>query len=362
MGSRERVEAAFLHKEPDRTPIFEYILLSPVAESFLGKRYVDFCGQWSMWLALAKEQGYEKSMRQYARERVELAEVLGHDLLYCMLSPTAKEVEQAGQPEKEVPYCEDPVEAVRLRNRSHQTLVREQLDDQRYLGYVYIREEMENRGIDLPIYAPAFTHGVWSDTDLMQTMLLDPGTASEHFSLMTIQALNIIKGYEELGIDIIGIGGDFAGNRPIISPQAYREFIMPEIRTLADTIHKLGRYACNASDGNLWDVLDDFLIGTGVDAYGEVDQGAGMDLARLKKEYGDRIVFVGNMDCGQVLSYESPEAIAKMTIRCLEDGWGGGGHLFTASNAITASVPLPNYLSMLNAYKDFFGLARLKLI
>ncbi|HCS73282.1 MAG TPA: hypothetical protein DIW17_05330, partial [Clostridiales bacterium] len=75
-------------------------------------------------------------------------------------------VEQAGQPEKEVPYCEDPVEAVRLRNRSHQTLVREQLDDQRYLGYVYIREEMENRGIDLPIYAPAFTHGVWSDTDL----------------------------------------------------------------------------------------------------------------------------------------------------------------------------------------------------
>ena len=36
MTSRERIEAALKHEEPDRTPVFEYVLLSPVAVVFVG--------------------------------------------------------------------------------------------------------------------------------------------------------------------------------------------------------------------------------------------------------------------------------------------------------------------------------------
>ena len=212
---------------------------------------------------------------------------------------------------------------------------------------------MARRDLDLPVYAPAFYHGIWTDVDLMQTMLLAPEVAHEHFQLMTALALRHIKQLLLLDIDLIGIGGDFAGNRPIISPDAYHTFIMPELAKLSAAIHAGGKHACNASDGNLWPVIDDFLTGCGVDAYGEIDFGAGMDLRTLKEQFGAQITLIGNMDCGKVLSFSTPDEIARLTVECLEAGWGDGGHLFTASNAITASVPLKHYLAMVNAYRAF---------
>ena len=44
--------------------------------------------------------------------------------------------------------------------------------------------------------------------------------------------------------------------------------------------------------------------------------------------------------------------------RVLEAGTGSGGHILCASNAITASVPLGNYVAAVNAYRDFFALPR----
>jgi uroporphyrinogen-III decarboxylase len=67
------------------------------------------------------------------------------------------------------------------------------------------------------------------------------------------------------------------------------------------------------------------------------------------------------MDCGNALSFEQPGGIKKLTREILEAGWGQGGHIFTASNAITASVPLQNYLAMVNAYREYFQLTELRL-
>jgi uroporphyrinogen-III decarboxylase len=65
------------------------------------------------------------------------------------------------------------------------------------------------------------------------------------------------------------------------------------------------------------------------------------------------------MDCGSLLTFGTQRKIRSATLACLEAGSGGGGHIFCASNAITASVPLANYLAMVNAYRDAFGLPRL---
>jgi uroporphyrinogen-III decarboxylase len=228
-----------------------------------------------------------------------------------------------------------------------------------YLVYHFLREEMRRREVDLPILAPAYFHGIWTDSDLMMVMLLEPEVAREHFALATLRALKVIEDYAGIGIELVGVGGDFAGTRLLISPDSYREFIVPEVRTCAHRIRAAGARAVNASDGDLWKVIEDFLVGCQVDAYLEIDLGAGMDLRRLKSSYGSRITFIGNMDCGKVLSFAAPEQIRALTHEILQAGWGSGGHVFTASNAITASVPLGNYLAMVNAYRDWFGLKRL---
>jgi hypothetical protein len=45
MTSKERIDAALSHKQPDRTPVFEYVLLSPVAEAILGRKFYYYDGE-----------------------------------------------------------------------------------------------------------------------------------------------------------------------------------------------------------------------------------------------------------------------------------------------------------------------------
>lgn len=349
MTSRERIEAALHHREPDRTPIFEYVLLSPVADQLLGRLYA---GDPANWSAIVREKGWEAAVRQNAVDRLDLAMLLGHDMMYVTPNPPPTErVDESAQPRENGP--DDPVEVVRRRNE--QAALSSPPSEDTLLIYIYLKDEMRRRDVDLPILAPAYQHGVWTDVALMQTMVLDPEVAHQHFAMATKQALTRIEKYLALGLDQVGVGGDFAGNRPLISPEAYRTFIVPEVRQLSQRIHQANAHAVNASDGNLWSVMEDFLIGCEVDGYLEIDLHAGMDLRKLKMMYGDRITFYGNLDCGNTLSFGSTEEVREHTIQCLEAGMGNGGHILCASNAIAASVPLENYLAVVNAYRDMFG-------
>ncbi|MBE3131591.1 MAG: hypothetical protein IMZ54_12875, partial [Acidobacteria bacterium] len=87
MTSRERVKAAFDHREPDRTPIFEYVLLPPVAERILGRPFVEYLGGMEPWLAFASEVGFGEALRSYASGRVEIAFRLGHDMICVSPNP-----------------------------------------------------------------------------------------------------------------------------------------------------------------------------------------------------------------------------------------------------------------------------------
>ena len=84
MDSRQRVRAALEHREPDRTPFFEYVLLSPVADALLGRRYA---GDPAHWPALVAELGWEEAVNHNAADRLDLALLLGHDLLYVTPNP-----------------------------------------------------------------------------------------------------------------------------------------------------------------------------------------------------------------------------------------------------------------------------------
>jgi len=359
LTSRERIKSALTHIEPDRTPIFEYVLLSPIANEILGREYIDYAGD-EKWLAFAEETGWEKAIKQYVIDRLDLACKLGHDMLYIVPNPLPHENGTFPSNTSEILSSDDPVERLIERNRKEEQSSIELKDDS-FLVYYYLMDEMHKRSIDLPVLAPAYFHGIWTDADLMQTMILEPDVAKQHFSIVTKKALTWIHKYISIGIEQIGIGGDFAGNRLLISPESYKYYIVPEINKLSTRIHEAGCWAVNASDGNLWPVIDEFLLGCGVDGYLEIDSKAGMDMSKLKKMYGDRITLYGNMDCGNILSFSSVEEIRKYTIECIEAGSGNGGHIFCASNAITESIPVKNYLAMVNTYKEIFNLPILDL-
>lgn len=356
MTSRERVENALNHKQPDRTPMFEYVMLSPMAENFINRPAAYDPANWEMFY---KEKGFEGAVRQAAVDLLDICDIIGHDMIYQIVNPPSTAPSASTNFAFEE-LSDDPVSVIRERNKKKADAA-PIAPDECFLIYEFLIEEMKKRGVDLPIMLPGCTHGIWTDINLMLTMALDAEVAHEHFALCTRSAIALTEKAATYGINQIMVGGDFAGNRLLISPEAYREFIVPEVRKVSRRIHELGGWSMNASDGNLWEVIDDFLIGCEVDGYVEIDDQAGMDFAKLKKDYGDKICLYGNLDCGNVLSFATPEEVAAKTKYCLEAGLGNGGHIFSANNAITGSVPLENYLTAINTYKDFFDLPRLKL-
>ena len=357
MTSSGRVRAALRHEQPDRTPLFEYVLLSPIADMVLGRAYVDYAGEEEKWEKTARARGWKDAVESYVEDRLDLARALGHDMMYVCPNPSPPG--RTTLDEDETPVLPvDPVERVQAAvDREERKPAGPK--EENLLVYLILKEQMSKQDMDLPILAPAYMHGIWTNTDLMQAMLIAPQVARAHFALATRKALAHIEAYAALGIRQFGVGGDFAGNRPLISPALYREFIVPEVRACARRIHELGGWAVNASDGDLWSVIDDFLIGCEVDGYLEIEMRAGMDMRRLKKAYGDRITFYGNMDCGTVLSFSPEEEVRRITRDCIEAG-AGCGHIFCASNAITGSVRWGNYRAMLDEYREIFGLPPLQ--
>ena len=353
MTSVERVRAAFEHRAPDRTPIFEYVLLSPICDLALGRPFMSYDEAPDRWLGYALETGWERAVMKYARERVEIARRLGHDLLYVLPAPVPRE--DSGMA---VPALSCAEERLAFRNDRDAERLSVPMDERGFFVYECLQRAMEETGEPLALFAPAYTLGIWTDTDLMMTMMTEPQIAHRHFSLAADEAIQYADRYREYGVRLIGVGGDFAGNRPLISPRAYREFIVPEVRRVADAVHQWGARAITASDGDVRPVLNDFLISAHVDGYMEIDQRAGMEMRDLKREYGDRICLMGNVDCGSLMSFGTAEEIRSAVHQCLDEGWGNGGHIFTCSNAISSSIPPENYRALNDAYREYFGLPK----
>jgi len=143
MTSRARIEAALSHREPDRTPIFEYVLCSPLAQRLLDRPYA---GDPDTWREIAREQGWYAAVRQRAVDRLELALLLGHDMMYVVPNPPLADAEEEDRESGAIPAdnVEDPVERVRLRNERR--ALKPPPSDDIFLIYAYLREEMQESG------------------------------------------------------------------------------------------------------------------------------------------------------------------------------------------------------------------------
>jgi hypothetical protein len=222
MNSKNRIEKVFQHEAPDRTPFFEYCLNSKeITRRVLGRD-----ASYLIWEACVKEKGWENAVRQVAVDRLDIAEFFGHDMMYVVRNPGPPvDARPTNVQDEEI---DDPVEKVARRNKAKRE-AGVNFSEDGFLVYKLMNDEMEKRGIDIPILVPAYMHGVWTDIDLMQAMVLEPDVAKEHFKIATEHASALIDRYLDLKIKLIGIGGDFAGNAPLISPDCYRVQALTDI-------------------------------------------------------------------------------------------------------------------------------------
>jgi len=189
--------------------------------------------------------------------------------------------------------------------------------------------------------------------NLLLSFLLEPEFAHRLMDTVLDVTLRIARNAIRAGADAIVVADDYAGNdSPFFSRAVFKEFVLPRLQRMVDAIHEEGALAIKHSDGNLWPILD-AIVDTGIDGLNPMEPIAGMDIGKIKQQFGKRVCLIGNIDCGHVLSEASPEEVEAAVKECILKASVGGGHIISSSNAIHSSVKPENYRTMVEATKRY---------
>jgi uroporphyrinogen decarboxylase len=167
-----------------------------------------------------------------------------------------------------------------------------------------------------------------------------------------VASIELAKRQVDAGADFIFIPSDYGYNSgPFISPKYFSELVTPNLAKIVEAIHKCGVKVILHSDGDLREILDQ-IVSTGIDGYQSIDPQGHMDIAQVKKEYGDRLILMGNVKCSTLQDVNEPE-IRRAVQYCMRYGKPNGKYIFSSSNLIFEGMPIESYNIMLDEYEKY---------
>ena len=149
----------------------------------------------------------------------------------------------------------------------------------------------------------------------------------------------------------IWLGDDMAYTTGLMVPPDFlRTYVFDYYRQIGKLCQEYGKLFMFHSDGQLAEVLED-LIEAGVQST-HPNEPTSVDIVELKKQWGNRLTFCGNIDMGLLVEGQ-PEDIDKAVQELIEQLGPGGGFVLSSGNSIAKYIPLANYRAMLNALRKY---------
>jgi uroporphyrinogen decarboxylase len=230
-------------------------------------------------------------------------------------------------------------------------------DLERYRGLKEAASQLYSHTDYALIGCPAF-NSVWERAymlcgfaRMLEGLAIDQEFAHAVFRKITDIILASLEHYLDLVgpyIQVVKIGDDLGGQENcLMSPLTYRQTIKPyhqEIFCLIKqrSVARAFLHTC----GSVYKLLPE-LIDAGVDILNPVQVSAkGMDTARLKAEFGDRLVFWGAIDTQHVLPHGTVEDVQIEVKRRVSDLAAGGGYVVAPVHNVQADVPAENVVAM----------------
>ena len=310
MTSRERVQAVLAGRIPDRVPRFE------------------------VWIdALWRELGYQDPADAYAG--------LGQD---AILMPTATElgvlggrdgVDEFGRIWSGGFYSAGAVD-------SEADLARFSPPLERAAGYfdasriAAIKARYPHHVLMYGSHCGPFTAAYLSMglPNFFLRLADDSGFVKKLLAARTDWCLALFREAVRRGAEVLVLGDD-AGSKegPMISPGLWRMLVWPYHRRI---VEEAGAPVIWHSDGNI-EALLPLAIEAGFAGVHGLEPAAGMDLAKIKREFGRDLALVGNIDV-RVLGRPDLEAVRAEVSRCLAQGSPGGRFMISSCNSIFAGL------------------------
>jgi uroporphyrinogen decarboxylase len=166
----------------------------------------------------------------------------------------------------------------------------------------------------------------------------------------------IVHGFEEVAerphVGALWLGDDLAYTEGMFyNPDVMRKTLFPWYREIGKIARAHNLPLVFHSDGDIRPVIPD-LIEMGFNAIHPIEPKA-MDIAEIKRAYGDRLCLCGNIDLCYTLTRGTPEEVRAEVKERIRTVGRGGGYAVGSANSVTDYVPLENYVAMLEAVRDY---------
>jgi uroporphyrinogen decarboxylase len=375
MDSRQRLEAALGHREPDRVPIDLGGIVTGISTG--ASRALKAV------LGIDEPDVVVDRVQQLARPHPAILERLRVDTRYLYLSASRdwQDVELDGdsfrdefgivraaayRPDGHLLYYDfigHPLDRVETIADLAAFRWPDPHDPARYAGLEEAARELSrttDKAIIVNLIGSIFEFSWYlrGYVRFLEDLLSDPPLAEaqldamlEYQTALVGEVLDRVGGY----VSVVLTGSDLGTQRgPMIDPEVYRRSVWPRYRKLWDLIHsrtsaRIFYHSC----GSILPMIP-LLIEGGVDAIHPVQpMAADMgDRARLKREFGDRITFWGAFDQQRVLPFGTPDQVRDEARRLLDELMPGGGFVFAAGHNIQADVPPENVLALFDTVHE----------
>jgi uroporphyrinogen decarboxylase len=187
---------------------------------------------------------------------------------------------------------------------------------------------------------------------MVQDIYRNPDFAKKLIDKVANANFEIAKRVMDRGVDVMVWAGDIADSKsPYFPLRIFEEFYFPHARKLVDECRKRDIPLFKHSDGNLYPILD-ALVSLGINGLHPIEPGI-MDLADVKKRYGDKICLMGNVDCVHTLPYGSEEDVRRDVRRCVDAAAKGGGFILSDSNSLHNNVEVENVWTMVDEARKY---------
>jgi uroporphyrinogen decarboxylase len=152
-------------------------------------------------------------------------------------------------------------------------------------------------------------------------------------------------------LDGMVLWGDVAYRKDLFfSPDYWRRHFKPVVQALVDVCHAHGLPVIYHGCGNVRRIFGDF-VEIGVDAYNPLEAKAGLDVIDLRRAYGHRIAFCGNMDVIE-WARAGPEELKAIVLHKLNAA-KGGGLIFQSDHSVPSNVSGRNYDAVVRLVREY---------
>ncbi len=149
------------------------------------------------------------------------------------------------------------------------------------------------------------------------------------------------------------IWGDVAYDKGMFfSPDYWRRAYKPPLKRICDAAHAAGLKTIYHGCGNASPVFED-MIEAGVDGYNPLEAKAGLDVVELKRRFGSRWAFNGNIDV-RVLATNDRDAIRREVLTKLNAA-KGGGYIVQTDHSVPDNVAPDSYDYMVRLVREYGG-------